>query len=415
MTIKPPNKVLYFIGFVVGYPLLKLLFQFKIDRSNYIAQKGSFMVVSNHQSYLDFLLPTLALYPRRFNAVAAQKFFFFKTLNWLMTTLGCIPKNLFDADARCIKGIIEVLRRGDNVLLFPEGRCTVAGEYMGIQKATGKLVKKMKVPVVSCYIEGAYNCMPFWRKGFRAGQVRVTIENLFSAEDCEALTIDEINEVIDAKLSGKDTTRTERLRTLRANKLAEGLQNILYYCVKCGKEFTLETKGNTIFCTHCGNSASLDRAGRFVCSEGSVAPETIQDWQREQNLYELQSLNESMTPLKLEVTVQMPSDTPGAGIEPKGEGVLILTPKGWTYEGQLREESVDIFFPLESVAASPFDPDEDFQIYHHGTLYLFTPTNARACAKYATIAECAYWRFMPEPQMTLGKNNGLDLSEAPLS
>jgi 1-acyl-sn-glycerol-3-phosphate acyltransferase len=408
MTIKRPNKALYCIGFVVAYPLLKILFSLKIDRSNYHPQKGSFIILSNHQSYLDFLLPTLAAFPRRLNAVAAQKFFLYKSLNRLLAMMGCIPKSLFDSDVRTIKGVLTVLKRGDNILMFPEGRCSVAGDYMGMQRATGKLIKKAGVPVISCRIEGAYTCMPFWRKGFRAGQVRLTLTNLFSAEDTKALSADEINCAIDQSLGGEIAARTESLHTLRARKLAEGLHNILYYCVKCGNEFTLETKGNTIRCTSCGNTASLDRYTRFIPDEGSVAPETIQDWQREQNLHELQNLSEDMEPLTVDVTVLMPTDTPGAGVEPKGEGVLSLTLEGWRFEGELSGEPASVFIPLERVPATPFDPNDDFQIYHNGTLYMFRPTNACACAKYATIAECAYWRFMPDPQMTPGKNNGLN-------
>ena len=119
MKIRRPNRVLYSVGFALAYPLLKVLFNLKVDRSNYHPPKGPCIVLSNHQSYLDFLLPTTAVFPRRLNAVAAQKFFLYKTLDRLLTMMGCIPKNLFDSDIRTIKGITTVLQRGDSVLLFP--------------------------------------------------------------------------------------------------------------------------------------------------------------------------------------------------------------------------------------------------------------------------------------------------------
>ena len=407
MAIKQPNRIVYGIAYVLIYPLLKFLFHLKVDRSNCHLPKGPFIVLSNHQSFMDFLLPTLAVFPRRLNAVAAQKFFFYRPLNWLLPFMGCIPKYLFDSDVRTIKGIMAVLHRGDNVLLFPEGRCTVAGAYMGMQKSTGKLIKKLGVPVISCRIDGAYVCMPFWRKGFRRGRVRVRLADLFSTEDLKTLSVDEINSAIDMRLSGEDIAPGEPPHTFRARKLAEGLHNILYYCVKCGREFTLETSGNTIHCTSCGNTASLDRLARLIPDEGSMAPATIQDWQREQNRYELQQLHEDMEPIMVEVTVRMASSIAGAGVEPKGGGVLSLTPKGWQFDGTLSGELASIFFPLETVPALPFDPNDDFQIYKNGEFYMFTPTNACACAKYATIGECAYWRFLPDPEMTPGKNNGL--------
>ena len=81
---------------------MKLLFRLKVDRKNYDPPKGPFVVVSNHVSFMDFLLVMLSLYPRRLNAVAAQKFYFYRPLDKLLPMMGCIPKNLFDPDVRSI-------------------------------------------------------------------------------------------------------------------------------------------------------------------------------------------------------------------------------------------------------------------------------------------------------------------------
>jgi|GEM_PF-479567 len=437
MTPRRPNKVLYYAAYLLVYPLLKLLFRLKVDRSGYQAASGPFIVLCNHESFMDFLLPTLAIFPHLLNAVAAQKFFYYRPLHILLPLLGCIPKKLFDSDMRTIAGILTVLKRGDNILLFVEGRCTTAGSYMGMHKATGKLLKKAGVPVISCRIEGAYTCMPFWRKGFRLGKVCLTVANLLSPDDLETLSVDEINERVDMRLSGRDalegagvcdgagvlksadlvatkgalrpggTTKGKPLSTLFERRLIEGLENILYYCTNCGSEFTLTTKGNTIRCANCNNTASLNRFARLIAAPGSAVPATIQDWQRAQNLYELQHLGENMEPISVEVTVRVPADKPGRGMKPGGSGVLTFTPQGWSFEGEILQEPASLFFPLKTVPALTFDPNDNFQIYSGGVLYLFTPLDAQACAKYATLGECAYWRFMPEVQMTPGVNNGL--------
>ena len=205
-TIKTPNGLLYFLVYILFYPFLKTVFRLEVDRSAYRPPKGPLIVVSNHQSFMDFLLVMLTVYPRRLNAVAAQKFFYYRPLNWLLPMMGAIPKCLFDPDPRSIKQIMAVIKRGGRLLLFPEGRCATDGVYAGMHRATGKLVSKLKVPVASCHIEGAYNCMPFWRKGFRRGHIRVTLADLFSEEALQTLTVDEINQMIDDRLSGADKT-----------------------------------------------------------------------------------------------------------------------------------------------------------------------------------------------------------------
>ena len=403
--VKKPNAVLYFLVYIIFYPFLKIAFRLKVDRKNYHPPKGALIAVSNHKSFMDFLLTMLTMYPRRVNAVAAQKFFFYKPLHKFLPVMGCIPKNLFDPDIRSIIGIKSVLKRGDRILLFPEGRCTVHGPYMGIPKTTGALLKGLGVPVVSCNIEGAYNCMPFWRKGFRFGRTKVTLANLFSADDLRSMSADEINAAIDRRLGGLDLPPPKKpFRVFSAKRLAEGLQNIIYYCPKCEGEFSLETKGNEIYCTACGNAASLDAYGKLTPAAGGNVPDSVDEWYKAQAIYEMRSLKEDMD-IKIQVTVKMQSKKEGEGVEPCGSGTLSLDSAGWRYEGELSGEKAELFFPIESVPALPFDPNDDFQIYAEGKFYMFTPENAQACAKVATIGECAYWKFGPS-QMTPGQNSG---------
>ena len=406
MKVKRPNAVLYFIVYIIIYPLLKILFRLKVDRRNYDPPKGPFIVISNHVSFMDFLLTMLTFYPRRLNAVAAQKFYFYRPLNKLLPMMGCIPKNLFDPDVRSIIRIKKVLKQGGRVLLFPEGRCTVAGSYMGIHKSTGKLIKSLGVPVMSCHIEGAYTCMPFWRKGLRLGRERVTLANLFSQEEIKNLTVDEINDAIDIRLGGLDTQPPHKpFHTFRSRHLSEGLHNILYWCPKCGRELTLETKGTGIRCTACGNTAMIDKTARLIPTQDSVAPENIQDWYTQQSQYESAHLSEDMEPISATVTLRMPLKE-AEGLTPCGTGKIWLEPKGWHYDGKLSGEDVSLFFPIETVPAIPFDPNDNFQIYSKGTFYAFSPEDGRLCSKFATVGECAYWRFASRIQMTQSRDGG---------
>jgi len=407
MKVKRPNPIIYFFVYIFIFPLMKLLFRLEVDRSGYKPPNGAFIAVSNHSSFMDFLIVMLSLYPKRVNAITAQKFFLFKPLHKLLPMMGCIPKNLFDPDVRSIIGIKTVLKRGDHILLFPEGRCSSDGAYAGMHKATGKLVKKLGVPIVSSYIEGGYKCMPFWRKGIRSGRVRITIANMFSSEDLQSLSIEEINRAIDARLGGDDALApTKPFRTFGTKKLAEGLQNIIYWCPKCREEFTLETEGCIIRCTVCGNAAKLDRNMIFSPLSDSVVPETVHDWFRDQTRFEMAKLSEDMEPISTKVNVRLPSDVPGGGMSNCGSGTISLDANGWYYEGELNGEQVSLFFPIDTVPALPIDPDDVFQIYAHGTFYMFSPEDTRKCVKYSLIGECAYWKFASNIQMTPGKDSG---------
>jgi len=406
--IKKPNGIIYFAFFILLTPVIKVMFRLKVDRSGYLAPSGPFVVLCNHASFMDFVTVMLALYPHRLNAVVAQKYFFYKPLDRFLPFVGCIPKTLFAPDPKSIMNIMSVTNRGGKLLLFPEGRCTTGGGYMGMHKATGKLIKKLGVPVVACHIEGAYASMPFWRKGIKWGRQKATLTTLLTKEDTQSLSVDEINFRIDSRLSGADTASAPMpLRVLREKNLLEGLENILYYCPKCEQEFALETKGNTIRCTACGNSATMDRHSRLTPAAGSVAPETVHTWHKKQALYEKRRLKDDAKFIEIDVAVSMHL-SPGKGIEPCGQGKITLDKDGWLFEGELSGKKVQLDFPIDTVPAVPFDPNDNFQIYAKGNIYAFTPIdNPQTCAKCATIGECAYWQFSANIQMTPVPDSGL--------
>jgi len=407
-VIRRPSAALYLVAYSLVYPVLKIYFRLKIDRSDLDIPKGPYIILSNHFTMIDFLLVMLSFYPHRLNAVGAQKWFLYSPLHKLLPKLGCIPKNMFDPDVRSIIGIKTVLNRGDGILIFPEGRCSSSHAYTGMHKSTGKLIKKFGVPVITGYIEGASVCIPHWRKGYKSGRVRVTYKNLFSEDDIKALSIDEINAAVDARLSGTEGALPSKkpFRTFSSKRLAEGLHQVLYYCPKCEMEFTTVTEANVIRCTACGNEATMDREAKLTPSPGSIAEREISLWFREQVRHEMKSLSDDMEPIIEKVKVRTPSPEPGGGMVESGSGILRLDPKGWHFDGEISGEKVSKFFPVESIPAISYDHCDNFQIYHNGEYYMFIPEDPRRCIKYVILTECMYWKFSPRVQMTPAINSG---------
>ena len=384
--------------------MLKLLFRLDDGRRDFVPPEGPFLVISNHSTMLDFLFVMLPFYPRRINAVTSNRYFFKRPLSKILPVMGCIPKSQFEPDVLSIRKVKTVLNRGGSILLFPEGRCSTDGSFAGIHRSTGKLVKNLNVPVVSCYIDGAYTCVPHWRKGIRLGRVRVSMANLFSAEEIQSLSVEEINEAIITRLRGEDNARSGKpIRTFTSRRLAEGLEKILYWCPKCGKELTMTTKGNQLQCSACGNSAVMDNRGRLTALSGSVAPESIHSWYAEQANQISKWLREDMEPLKIPVSVHVTGSKYRDGAITTGSGVLRVDPSGFTFVGKLGGEDCEVFFPVETVPALPFEYNDNFQIFSTGNIYRFSPDDPRRSAMYALLGEVAHQRFSSRVLMTKGE------------
>jgi len=408
--VKRPNAVLYFLTYIFVYPLYKICFKLEVDRKNLKVPKGAYIVLANHNTMLDFLFVMLSIYPHRLNAVGAHKWFLSSPLDKLLHFMGVIPKNMFDPDARSVMGIKTALNRGDGVLLFPEGRCSSSQAYVGIHKTTGKMIKKFGVPVISCYLEGMEICMPHWRKGFRFGRIRITFSNLFSGEDTETLSIDEMNAAIDARLSGDEGVSPAKkpFATCGSKRLAEGLHLILFYCPKCNKEFTMTSEGNTIRCTACGNEATLSREAKLTPAPGSIAEEEISLWYRDQVRNVMKTVSEDMEPIVESVKVRSPSQKPGGGVVDSGSGTMRIDSKGWHFNGEIYGEKVDRFFPVDTVPAMSYDHDYAYMFYYGGEFYQFIPEDPRKSIRYMILAECLHWKFASKVLMTPPKNSGFE-------
>jgi len=116
-------------------------------------------VLSNHQSNLDPVLIGLAC-DRRLNYLARVTLFRFAPFRWLIASLDAIP---IDRDGLGLNGLKETLRRlkrGEMVLIFPEGTRTSDGEVASLRPGFSALAKRARVPLVPVAIDGAFRAWP---------------------------------------------------------------------------------------------------------------------------------------------------------------------------------------------------------------------------------------------------------------
>ena len=148
-----------------------------------------FVIVANHSSHLDALTLSAVLRgeaARRAHSLAAGDTFFTSTLGSAFAAYAVNALPIWRKRTRPseIATLRERLVQDRLVyILFPEGTRCRDGVMAGFQPGIGALVAGTEVPVVPCFLDGAFAAWPPTRKYPRPGKLRLTIGAPVRAQD----------------------------------------------------------------------------------------------------------------------------------------------------------------------------------------------------------------------------------------
>lgn len=158
----------------IGVPLIGVRLTV-LGREN-LPHDRPFVVVANHQSYLDIIVMLIAI-PYKIAFVAKEELLNIPILGWDIRSQGHIAINRAEGmkAARHLKEIAKATHNGKSLLLFPEGTRSFDGQVGEFKRGAFQLALDAKVPVLACSIAGSGRCMP--KKGFwiRPGKVTITL------------------------------------------------------------------------------------------------------------------------------------------------------------------------------------------------------------------------------------------------
>jgi len=124
----------------------------------HIPKSGPVLLLANHQSYLDPVLVGVA--SKRYLTFLARKTLFRPPLGAIIESLNAIPIDTANMGLDGLRAVQERLKKGESVLVFPEGTRTPDGMLQPVMPGVTMLIKKLDVPVVPVAIDGAYGAWP---------------------------------------------------------------------------------------------------------------------------------------------------------------------------------------------------------------------------------------------------------------
>lgn len=240
--------------------------------------KPPYLLLCNHNAFMDFKVATKAMFPYRANYVVAIDGFIGR--EWLLRDIGCICKRKFTNDITLIRHLKQVVKNGNIAVIYPEARYSLCGTTAVLPASLGKLCKLLGVPVVTLICHGHHINSPFWNlhdRGVKPTEAEFSV--LFTADELKGSSPDEINERI-VKAFQYDDYKWQKEKNIRISypKRAEGLHKVLYQCPACKTEFKMSTKGNKICCDACGKRWSMSEYGELSADRGKTEFSHIPDW-----------------------------------------------------------------------------------------------------------------------------------------
>ena len=285
MLAFPKKQRLRPIAWAISYPDV-WKHQSKIQKINMDGIKPPYVLLCNHNAFLDFKVTTAAIFPHRANYVVAIDGFTsptkkgFASREWLLRVVGCICKRKFTNDAVLVRQLARVVKNGDIAVLYPEARYSLCGTNAVLPDSLGKLCKLLRVPVVSLIMHGHHVNSPVWNLSDRGVKpVEAEMTCLFTAETLAKASSEEVNQAINAAFVYDDFAwQKERGIRISTPTRAEGLHKVLNQCPHCRTEYRMHSKGTELICDACGKRWQMDELGSLRATEGETEFPHIPDW-----------------------------------------------------------------------------------------------------------------------------------------
>ncbi len=303
-----------------------------IKKNNIEGLKPPFVMLCNHNAFMDFKVATKTIYPWRANYVVAIDGFIGREK--LLRDVGCICKRKFTNDTILVKQLMRTIKNRDVAIIYPEARYSLCGTTAVLPESLGKLCKLLKVPVVTMICHGHHVNSPFWNlhdRGVKPTEAEFT--KIFDPEDLKKLSVDEINSKIVEMFQYDDFAwLKERGIRITYKGRAEGLHKVLYQCPACRAEYKMSSSGTILKCNACGKEWNMTELGELDALSGETEFSHIPDWYEWERENVKKEIAEG-TYSSGELPVRVDSLPNAKKFIPLGTGTMIHNMNGFTVKG----------------------------------------------------------------------------------
>ena len=151
--------VVYGIVRFLIWLVAKLLWRISFEGMENVPRTGSFVLAPVHRSFVDFGLVS-AVTRRPMGYMGKESLWKIKPLGAFITMLGAYPVNRGAPDRQALRRTLDVLGKGEPLVLFPEGTRRAGPVIEHLHEGAAFVASRAGVPLVPVGIGGSERALP---------------------------------------------------------------------------------------------------------------------------------------------------------------------------------------------------------------------------------------------------------------
>ncbi|MDD5729697.1 MAG: AMP-binding protein [Candidatus Omnitrophica bacterium] len=175
----------------------KLFFRLKVKGEKY-PDKGPYIIIANHSSYLDPLAVICSLPVKTFLStyfVGFKQILFNPLLKGTVKTARFVPIDMSFDSKNAMQTCAYLVRHSKIICFFPEGGRSPEGKIVKFKGGIGILAKELNVTLVPVYIKGAFEAWSRHKMLPSPSKIEVTVGKSFTCADLPVKTEEEYDAV----------------------------------------------------------------------------------------------------------------------------------------------------------------------------------------------------------------------------